>query len=65
MAATVKRICIKSETFTDGNREQVIERGKEYITSPDKPDGTCNVYTSPFWVYEVPLDLFAGAVKFT
>lgn len=64
MAETYKRVCIKSETFVDGEASQEIERGKEYITSREK-DGMVNVYSSPFWVYEVPAALFAGAEKFT
>ncbi len=62
---THKRICIKDETFIYGKRVQEIKRGTEYITSKEKDDGTCTVFASPHWIYDAPVSLFAGAMKFT
>lgn len=65
MATTFKRICIKSEKFTDGDKVQELKRGSEYITSREKDDGTVIVITAPYWIYGVPANLFAGEVRFT
>jgi len=60
---TLKRICIKDFTLEAENGDLlVLERGKEYITSPEK-DGMVTVFTN-FWE-KVPVSYFAGAVEFT
>ncbi len=62
MAKTLQRICIKTETFFDKENEFTLERGKEYITSPES-NGQVIVY-STFW-FRAPISLFAGEVEFT
>ena len=64
MATTFKRICIKDETFVDGDKTQELKRGQEYITSDDN-DGTVTVFASPHWISKVAVDLFAGTEQFT
>ena len=60
---TFKRICIKDWNVTADNGDFFkVERGKEYITS-DVDEGKVVVFSN-FWV-PVPVDVFAGEIKFT
>ena len=56
---TFHRICIKD--FKYGN-EILLKRGREYLTSSDK-EGQVTVFTK-YWV-KVPVEYFAGEIKFT
>jgi hypothetical protein len=59
---TLQRICIKTETFGAGAETFTLERGKEYITSPER-NGEVHVF-STYWFW-APVELFAGAEPFT
>ena len=59
---TFSRICIKTETFVDGEKNVTLKRGEEYITSEEK-DGTVIVFTT-YW-FNCPISLFASEMKFT
>ena len=61
---TYNRICVKSARFKGGEHEASIERGKEYLTSAESKDGTVIVFTN-YWIYGVPVELFAGEEQFT
>ena len=60
---TFNRICIKDYNIKDkrGNKFD-LKRGKEYLTSRDE-DGLVMVFSN-YWV-KVPVELFAGEIKFT
>jgi hypothetical protein len=61
---TLNRICIEDYTITAENGDCLkLERGKEYLTSETKTDGTCTVFSN-FWV-PVPAKVFAGEKVFT
>jgi hypothetical protein len=63
VAETFKRVCIKDYTIKDPDgTEFTIHRTREYITSREK-DGEVRVF-STYWVW-VPVEIFAGEVKFT
>jgi hypothetical protein len=64
MAKTFKRVCIEDYDIValDGGHFRV-ERAKEYITGPERDDGTLTVF-SRYWV-NVPARIFAGEVMFT
>lgn len=60
---TWKRICIKDYTVKDSVGQCVdLQRGSEYITGSEE-NGRTMVFTK-YWV-DVPIELFAGAVRFT
>lgn len=70
---TYKRICIKDYEVYDkiGNHFKA-ERGKEYITSdindapaigPESKEDSVIVFSN-YWV-PVPIEIFAGEIKFT
>lgn len=60
---TFKRICIKNHTILGKDEESfTVERGKEYITSPEK-DGEVTVFAK-YWA-KLPVDVFAGEIRFT
>lgn len=60
---TYRRICIEDYTIRDSvGNEMTLHRGKEYLTS-DVKDGKVCVF-STYWVW-IPVDLFAGEIKFT
>ncbi len=53
------RICIKDWEITALNGDHFeVNRGREYTTTDDKPDGTCEVF-GRFWV-DVPVENFGG-----
>lgn len=61
---TWNRICIKSaEVVAQNGDRHAIERGKEYLTSHVRKDGTVVVFGS-FWT-PFPQELFAGEERFT
>jgi len=60
---TFNRICIKDYHIKDSIGQQFdLKRGKEYLTSRDE-DGLVMVFSN-YWV-KVPVELFAGEIKFT
>lgn len=67
MAETYQRICIEDYAvegigYDDKPDVAKVERGKEYITSPER-DGKVTVYTR-YW-FKVPVTCFAGERRFT
>ena len=55
----IMRICIKDWGVTAKNGDHFkVERGKEYTTSQNRGDGTCQVFSN-YWV-PVPIEHFAG-----
>lgn len=60
---TDKAICLKDETFLDGEKKVTLVRGKEYTISTPNEDGEVTVFTN-YW-FNVPKSYFGGNVKFT
>ena len=61
---TFKRICLTDTVLEAQNGDrQVLQRGEEYITSPEDAKGNVVVFDR-FWA-RFPVALFAGAVEFT
>lgn len=60
MVKVVHQICIKDETFTDGDKQFKIKRGTEYTTSPPSDDSKTVTVFSTYW-FRAPKNLFAGA----
>lgn len=50
-------ICLRDETFTDGDKQLDLKRGEEYTVSHEK-DGERMVF-SRYWAW-VPSNLFGG-----
>ena len=62
---TFKRVCIKDHTIEDTNGDSfTLKRTKEYTTSPIREEDNTIMVFSTYWV-RVPVDLFAGEVRFT
>lgn len=61
---TFSRVCIEDDALEAQNGDRAeIKRGREYITSPVRADGTVIVFTN-FWV-PFPVTRFAGERVFT
>jgi len=58
---TFLAICLQKIEIKNGDRELVLERGKEYIIS--KPDKKREVIVfSSCWAYGVPVNIFGGLI---
>lgn len=55
-----KRICVRDETFVDGEKSITLKRGQEYTTSAEHGDGTVTVFTT-YW-FRAPVDLLIAPV---
>ena len=60
-AVVVNQICVKEQTYVDGDAEFTLERGKEYTTSIPRDDRDVVKVFSSYW-FMAPKSLFAGAM---
>ena len=64
MARTLNRICIEDWEVTAENGDHFkVHRGNEYLTGPEREDGTVIVFSN-YWV-PVPVVNFSGERVFT